>query len=281
MHLLSGPPWLQLSVTWSCCPAEALPREPGTWAGARALWARLQWGSCLYILQFGSHSTDVWGRPPLPLPLLLSAWPIPARVSAVPTGEGGGSSRAWAPPQLRTTWPSLVNGIPGRLQGPSLFPKSLADSEGPSGRARLLVCLGPCYCANWLSLRRAGHSSVSSVHPMAQTFRVTATRPGSFPPARGKPGPPHTEHSLPLPTVFHAKARLQPEQLPPGCSRPEPSWPSLMVLEACRAGQPVWPKPLFPPGPVHTLLLWPQAGVGVAEGSPLAGGVWLRGKALE
>lgn len=64
----------------------------------RGGWARIPssptcngGGSCLCILQFGSRSTDVWGRPPLPLPLLfLSAWPSPARVSAAPTWEGGG-----------------------------------------------------------------------------------------------------------------------------------------------------------------------------------------------
>lgn len=65
-------------------------------------------GSCFCILQFGSHSTDVWGRPPLPLPLFLSAWPSPARVSADPTGVGGGPCQSSGPPTQPWTRPSLT-----------------------------------------------------------------------------------------------------------------------------------------------------------------------------
>jgi hypothetical protein len=81
-----------------------IPQSLSQRLSKRGRWAqtpgpRLQWGgSCLCILQFGSHSTDVWGRPPLPLPLLfLSAWPSPARVSAAPTGEGGGLRQSSGP----------------------------------------------------------------------------------------------------------------------------------------------------------------------------------------
>lgn len=85
-------------------------------------------GSCLCILQFGSHSTDVWGRPPLPLPL-LSAWPSPARVSTVPTGREEGSARARAPPQL---WSRPQ---PGRehsaLPGEQRTSRALGSGIGP------------------------------------------------------------------------------------------------------------------------------------------------------
>lgn len=65
-------------------------------------------GSYFCILQFGLHSTDVWGHPPLPLPLFLSAWPSPARVSADPTGEEGGPCQSSGPPTQPWTRPSLA-----------------------------------------------------------------------------------------------------------------------------------------------------------------------------
>lgn len=87
---------------WYAGPCPAAKPEAAVPAGPHRYG-----GSCLCILQCGSHSTDVWGRPPPPLPL-LSAWPSPARVSAAPTGEGGlcpssgpshshrsGPARAW------------------------------------------------------------------------------------------------------------------------------------------------------------------------------------------
>lgn len=129
---------------------------------ARTLWARLQWGSCLYILQFGSHSTDVWGRPPLPLPLLLSAWPIPARVSAVPTGEGGGLFQSSGPSQLRTTRPSLVNSIPGRLQG--------AWPPGSGAQA--------CAPNHWLTARAFQASSAASLAAVPALCRQAFSQGG-------------------------------------------------------------------------------------------------------
>ena len=97
---LSCPP----QATWSVYPAAPEVDERG--GGLESAWPPpAVGGSCLSILQFGSHSKDVWGRPPLPLPLLLSAWPSPARVSAVLLGREEGSARARAPPQPRSRPP--------------------------------------------------------------------------------------------------------------------------------------------------------------------------------
>ena len=106
------PPSRPPQAAWSVCPATPEVGEQG--GGLESAWPPpAVGGSCLSILQFGSHSKDVWGRPPLPLPLLLSAWPSPARVSAVPLGREEGSARARAPPQhLSRLPPGLLNRLP-------------------------------------------------------------------------------------------------------------------------------------------------------------------------
>lgn len=223
-------------------------------------------GSCLSILQFGSHSTDVWGRPPLPLPLLLSAWPIPARVSAVPTGEGGGlfQSSGPSPAEDHSAQPGEqhprppAGSVAPRLWGPSLCPKSLADSEGSSRRARLLVWPGS------LLLCRLAFSQGGLATPQCPRCAPWPGCSGSQPPDLGlshphEASPAHLTLSTASPSLLSSMQRqdFKPEPLPHPAQSLNPCGPGPCCQRPAGAGRPVWPQPLFPPvarhpGPVLT-----------------------------
>lgn len=200
-------------------------------------------GSCLCILQFGSYSTDVWGRPPLPLPLLLSAWPIPARVSAVPHGEGGGLCQSSGPspavdhlvlPGEQVSWALCRGHGSPRLWGPGQCPKSLTDRERSPSLAWLLLWSGslllyrlafsPCGAGPMGTSRsRPGHSDNVTGAPHGPGHSQSQPPDlGVFPTCtRGETSPPHTEHSS-LPHPYYLPVQRQdlpkPEKLPSACS---------------------------------------------------------------
>lgn len=137
LQLLSGPPWL------SCqSPGLAAQQRPCHQSQAHGRGHAPSGPGCNGALVFISCSL---ARTPQ-MSGVARLFPYPSSslhgrfqpgLALSPLGREEGSSRARAPPQLRTTRPSLVNGIPGRLQGECL--------PGPGAQA--------CASNHWLTAR--------------------------------------------------------------------------------------------------------------------------------